>query len=159
MKKIIFLDIDGVLNSEVDFMLNGNKEERVDIAPRPMKLLNELIEDTGAEVVVSSVWRFGHTVESMQKLLESKGFKGNVVGLTPSYGNGVVRGNEILKWIKDNDEYLGIPYYNYESYVIFDDDSDMLLWQQFNFIKVDGYIGLTPTNTYKARWILNKKHE
>lgn len=162
MKKIIFLDIDGVMNSEVDYLLaeaRGDletaKEEAHEISKRCMDLLNELISNTGAEVVISSVWRYGETVESMQAMFDSKGFSGKIIGLTPRLGHGNLRGNEILQWIKDNESYLGC-YSDFESYVIFDDDSDMLYWQRENFILIDGYTGLTYNKTYKAKYILNK---
>jgi len=164
MKKIIFLDIDGVMNSEVDYLLaeaKGDlkmaKEEAHEISQRCMNLLNDLIQETGAEIVISSVWRYGETAESMQTMFDNKGFKGKIAGLTPSLGKGNLRGNEILQWIKDNEEYLGVKYYNdFESYVIFDDDSDMLYWQRENFIPIDGYTGLTHNKTYKAKWILGR---
>lgn len=55
--KIIFLDIDGVLNyngyktltSSGSLFVNDNK----------IKILKEIIERTGAKVVLSSTWRFG----------------------------------------------------------------------------------------------------
>ncbi|GJQ44086.1 MAG: hypothetical protein JETCAE03_35840 [Ignavibacteriaceae bacterium] len=158
MKKIIFLDVDGVLNSEVDYLLNNKDiDERTDLAKRPMELLNDLIAETGAEVVISSTWRLGETVESMQKMFDEKGFRGKIIGLTERLGRGNLRGNEILQWIKDNQEYLDGKYYsNFDTYVIFDDDSDMLLWQKDNFIQIDSYAGLTYNKTYKAKHILNK---
>ena len=57
MRKIIFLDIDGVLNS-VDYFeqvkdCKGYKE----INPEKVKLLKEIVERTGAKIVLSSTWR------------------------------------------------------------------------------------------------------
>lgn len=57
MRKIIFLDIDGVLNS-VDYFeqvkdCKGYKE----INPEKTKLLKEIVDRTGAEIVLSSTWR------------------------------------------------------------------------------------------------------
>lgn len=57
MRKIIFLDIDGVLNS-VDYYeqvkdCKGYKE----INPEKVKLLKEIVERTGAKIVLSSTWR------------------------------------------------------------------------------------------------------
>ena len=164
MKKIIFLDIDGVMNSEVDYLLAEAKgdletahEEIHDISKRCISLLNDLIKDTGAEVVISSVWRYNHSVEGLQEIFNKKGFTGKIIGLTPVYKrNFSLRGNEILGWIKDNKEYLGVYHSDFESYVIFDDDSDMLYWQRENFILVDGFTGLTYNKTHKAKWILNR---
>jgi hypothetical protein len=154
--KIIFLDIDGVMNNELAYTpsyISELERGRDDIDPRCMDLLNILIEKTNAKVVISSVWRIGETVESMQEMFNKHGFKGEIVGLTPT--SSALRGNEILRWIKDNEEYLGQYNWDYVKYVIFDDDSDMLYWQRNNFIQIDSYCGLTPHAIYKAEWILN----
>jgi len=161
MKKIIFLDIDGVMNSEVDYLLASTKEqaneEAHELSKRTVKLLDDLVRDTGAEVVISSVWRYSTSLEELRAMFKAKGFEGTIIGVTPVYDRETcLRGNEILGWIKKNEEYLGQSYFDFESYVIFDDDSDMLYWQRENFILIDGYTGLTPNKTYKAKWILSK---
>lgn len=46
--KIIFLDIDGVLNYE-------NSKSKVE--EEKVKLLKEIVDKTGAEIVLSSDWR------------------------------------------------------------------------------------------------------
>ena len=61
------------------------------------------------------------------------------------------RGNEIDIWLKNSERYKDTDY------VIFDDDSDMLLWQQKHFFKTDNYSGLTPTTCYKAKRYLDKE--
>lgn len=157
-KRIIFLDIDGVMNSEMDFLLNPDQPEvAYEISPRCIKLLNSLIQDTDARIVISSVWRF-HGLDFIKNIFVKNGFEypDNLIDVTPRLGNGCVRGNEILKWIKDNEKLLGYPYYHFNTYIIFDDDSDMLYWQRNNFIHVDGYTGLTPRAIYKAKWMLNQ---
>jgi len=163
-KKIIFLDIDGVMNSQVDYELaeaRGDlekaREEAHELSERCVGLLNDLIDETGAEVVISSVWRYSTTKEEMQALFEKKGFMHKILDYTPVYDRRFsVRGNEILGWIKDHEEYLGQFYHDFETFVIFDDDSDMLYWQRENFVPIDGYTGLTHNKTYKAKWILNR---
>jgi hypothetical protein len=157
--KIIFLDIDGVMNNQVDYefaeLKGENPEKKEDISPRCMDLLNNLIEETGAKVVITSVWRYGKTTEEMQQLLDRHGFKGEIVGLTPALNREfVLRGNEIYAWIKQNEKLIECPYYDFESYVILDDDSDMLYWQRNNFIKIDNYCGITYNVIHKAKWML-----
>lgn len=166
--KIIFLDIDGVLNSQLyhERTYDPNLEKDIsrfdykcrDIDDKAVSFLNDLIKDTGAKVVVSSSWRRSETIESLTKILQARGFTGEIVGFTPRLGKNTVRGNEIHKWIEDNDKLLGVYYYQFKEYVILDDDSDMLLWQKDNFIKTDGYVGLTPTNVHKATYILNGRY-
>lgn len=162
--KIIFLDFDGVLNHEVFY---GKRMEigidkyptypLSEIDPESVKNLNYIIEKTDAKVVVSSVWRHGRTIQELQNILDQLGFKGEIIDVTPDFrSDNCLRGNEILKWIKSNEELLGKSYADFENYVILDDDSDMLYWQRNNFIHVDRYVGLTITNTFVAIRILNQ---
>jgi hypothetical protein len=166
--KIIFLDIDGVLNHELWFKEQRHKTAKTKLEYKlsmidetKIELLNKLIEATRAKVVVSSTWRKNHTIEQLQKLFELKRFKGEIIGLTPilrftglkDYTYSVPRGNEIKAWLETNKGILNnkmskVPY------VIFDDDSDMLLWQRENFFWVDPYCGLTPNIIYKAKRFL-----
>ena len=180
MKKIIFLDFDGVLNSELYYKSNRYSEHskkqkkqlnknytfgdiqklpqltikqklllyKFDIDPLAIEYLNNLIKDTNAEIVVSSTWR-NKGKELLQQILELRGFKGKIIGVTPHGCDCCVRGNEIRKWLQIN------KLEHKCKYVIFDDDSDMLFWQRENFILIDGYVGLTPSNVYKAKRILN----
>jgi len=166
--KIIFLDIDGVLNHQL-FYEEKSQNQRYkeighplcDLDPKAVGYLNTLIEDTGAQVVISSTWRKGKTVQAMQELLEKVGFKGKVIGLTPVlYWSGdcktyhsAPRGCEIVEWMhrfsESKNDFI-------ERYVILDDDSDMLWHQRNSFILIDGYCGLTPTQVYRATRILNE---
>lgn len=158
--KIIFLDFDGVLNSEIDYRWQVEHEGKElndleDISPRCVGLINGLIKETEAEVVISSTWRLTRTPEQLQELLEKFGFTGKIIGVTPSLGEYRVRGNEIMAWIEQNISFEERYNSNLFRYVILDDDSDMLLWQSDNYIHVDGYIGLTPNVIYKATRKLN----
>lgn len=157
--KLIFLDIDGVLNSQLWFVRTKGSRERDDLDTTAIGFLNNLIAATDAKVVVSSTWRLGRTVEELQAVLDRNGFKGEVIGKTEDLryvtdGDCIVRGNEILKWMKDHPVELGCAYWEYKDYVIFDDDSDMLYWQKDNFLLIDPYVGLTPNVVYKAKKIL-----
>jgi hypothetical protein len=167
--KLIFLDIDGVLNHQLfyeKYYKDGKNNTGVehpldDLDPSRIEFLNQLIADTDAKVVISSTWRRYHTVEQLQGYLEARGFKGEIIGLTPvlnigghspgkdSYTPSIPRGVEIYCYLKDNQE-------ENRSYIILDDDSDMMLWQRSNYFHVDGYCGLTPNVVYKATNYLNK---
>lgn len=58
MRKIIFLDIDGVLNSMDYFEQTKNcKGYTGTINPEKVKLLKKIVDRTGAEIVLSSTWR------------------------------------------------------------------------------------------------------
>lgn len=165
--KIIFLDIDGVLNHEAFYVKRHAEQQTIIYVPKDYPLsefcpdaienLNSLIEQTGAKVVISSTWRHGKTVEQLQEILKKVGFKGEVIGKTPDMRNrSVFRGNEIHRWLSDNEKLIGKSPSEYRNYVILDDDSDMLFWQRNNFIKVDYSVGLTKGVVFQAAKILNQ---
>jgi len=159
MNKYIFLDIDGVLNSEEWYEERAHvKYPQSEFCPKNIELLNDLIEKTGAEVIISSCWRIGETVENLQGIMESCGFKHTIKDFTPvlSFGKGwnsVPRGAEIQEWLWKNAEY---DYHQTVRYVIIDDDGDMLLDQAENFFQTDRRCGLSVTIVYKAARFLNR---
>lgn len=175
--KIIFLDIDGVLNHQLHYSSPEFNESKKDVDKEKQKvdyelrqfngysigLLNGLTDDTGAKIVISSSWRKGRTVGELRDLFEKVGISGQVIDKTPvlnfigveDYHYSVPRGCEIKAWLELNKGRLGSKITEVE-YVIFDDDSDMLWWQRNNYLWVDPYCGLTPNIIYKAKRILMK---
>lgn len=184
--KVIFLDIDGVLNSQ-DWYIYRRDNVAMDSVnaqypfyefdPRAVERLNRIIEKTEAKIVVSSSWRSGETVESLQKLLDSVGVKGEVIGLTPHLwcqkpypdmdGYRVPRGCEIDWWLDNYGDFQRInwseekqiEYINkakVKNYIILDDDSDMLYGQREHFIRTAHDHGLTDELVDLAISILNK---
>ena len=136
MKKFVFLDIDGVLNCE-SFIHKLHKEKLNHMSdyetirditetfmPSAIENLNNLIEQTGAEIVVSSSWRKLYTLKQLRGILKKNGFKYPeiIIDKTPNFNVQwnveYCRGEEIYRWLEDKD------YLNH-SFVILDDDSDM----------------------------------
>lgn len=184
--KVIFLDIDGVLNSQDWYVYRRDNIPMDSVQgqypfyefdPRAVERLNRIIAETGAKIVVSSSWRSGESVESLQKLLDSVGVKGEVVGLTPhlwckrpypdSDGYRVPRGCEIDWWLDNHGEFQRINWSKEEqikylqlskvkNYIILDDDSDMLYGQREHFIRTGHDTGLTDELADLAINILNK---
>lgn len=174
--KVLFLDIDGVLNSEnwfgyVQYCINNDMYNRVlnfveindehikrklsMIDDRAIANLNRIVEETGCKVVLSSSWRSPNESENIftQYLLKLKGFKYELYGVTPRIWAkefGTQRGKEIKVWMDKESEKNEI-----ESFVILDDDSDMLPEQMNNFVHVDGQVGLTDKDVFTAIEILN----
>lgn len=157
--KVIFLDFDGVINSAdecaccSDTWLESGfgfyQKHLVDT----LNILFNAVPD--AKIVVSSTWRLGKEVEQLQEMCKEMGIKGEIVGKTPRLGVYTVRGNEIAAFIQQNKELLGYDYsYNYNSYVIIDDDSDMLYPQRHNFVHTKGMKGIQPYDVVKAIEIL-----
>lgn len=122
--KIIFLDIDGVLNS-ANWMLREQESGRDpqwslfnNFDLEAIAVLNEVVEKTQAKVVISSSWRIIHPLEHIVALLKKHDFKGEVIGKTPSRTEiHHKRGNEIQEWLDAHPEA--------QQFVIIDDDSDM----------------------------------
>lgn len=175
--KIIFLDVDGVINT------NRNHFTKLDeIALEYLKII---IESTGAKIVISSSWRTGSLEETkkyfptwLQEYIISETESKHKYCKSDFY---ICRGNEIQDWLNKNviypwqkypelsNEYLiinedgtstncsksnelNIDY----TYVILDDDSDMLYDQRNNFIQTNMYKGLRKNDIKKAIKILNQ---
>jgi hypothetical protein len=174
--KLIFLDIDGVLNNQLWYKETKHIDKTKDTMeehelrqfdPRCIEILNNIIEKTNAKVVISSSWRIGKSVEQLENLFEKVGFKGDIIDKTPSlqfqtfskgyedYNYSVPRGNEIKAWLEMNKGTLGEKISRLR-YAILDDDSDMLYWQRENYFRVDAYCGLTPNLGYRIINFLNK---
>jgi len=109
-RRVIFLDIDGVLSPIRRWDRYG------DLDPACIQVLNEIVARAGADVVVSSTWRYGKTVAELQEMLEAEGFTGSVVDKTPTGAPGADRGDEIAAWLAEHA--VG-------GYVIIDDHADM----------------------------------
>jgi hypothetical protein len=160
--KVIFLDIDGVLNCERAYVNgyckyvewtwpDGTKDHHQSFAPWCKEYLNELIELTGAKIVISSTWRHSG-IDFMRKVWEIEGMKGEIIGITPNFrgdinGYNIPRGCEIdyylkkelnfshINWDRDiQKEYIEKT--GVENYIIIDDDSDMLYGQRNHFVHV-----------------------
>ena len=175
--KVLFLDIDGVLNSEnwfayriycvknnmVNILMNfvdtddrNIKHKLTMLDDRAIANLNRIIEETECKVVLSSSWRSSRkSVNDLtQYILKIKGFKYEFYDVTPRLwfsDFSIRRGEEIKFWLDKESEKHEI-----ESFVILDDDSDMLPEQMNNFIHVDGQVGLTDRDVLTAIEILNK---
>jgi hypothetical protein len=124
MARLLFLDIDGVLNHYG----SAGKIDRACVAR-----LNHIVERTGAVVVISSTWRVTHSPEQMQRLLTGHGFSGEVVGDTPClYGR--PRGEEVAAYLDDNGEV--------EAFAIVDDNADLEPVAD-HLVLVDDFVGLS----------------
>lgn len=160
--KIIFLDIDGVLNCEKAYRSgecnyvkwnweNGTEDHHQSFCSWSKELLNKLIDETDAKIVISSTWR-NSGIDFMRKVWEIEGMHGEIIGITPSFrgdinGYTIPRGCEIdyylehdlkfnhINWDKTvQQEYIERT--GVENYIIIDDDSDMLYGQRNHFVHV-----------------------
>jgi hypothetical protein len=111
MRKILFLDIDGVINSQstTDFK---NKLWPTD--PYMAFLAGKIQLDTGCEIVLSTSWR--HHPDGLAET--RKLF--NISDITPLL-NGF-RGAEVNQWLVEHGQ-------DVERYACLDDSSDFWFWQ------------------------------
>jgi HAD domain in Swiss Army Knife RNA repair proteins len=110
MRRVIFLDIDGVLAPIRRWDRYG------DLDPACIEVLNQIVAGSGADVVVSSTWRYGRTVAELQAMLHAQGFAGRVIDATPNGTPGDSRGDEIAAWLAEHEV---------SGYVIIDDHADV----------------------------------
>lgn len=151
--KVIFLDIDGVLNHQkhYEWLMTTNEPTPMqrtypytEFNPESCKLLKEVIDETDAQIVVSSSWRLDGLAK-INKLLRFFGLP-NAIDITPCLNT--ARGIEIDAWLAAHPEV--------DKYVILDDDEDMNTEQMPFFIKTNPYDdGLNAKCKDKAIKILN----
>ena len=109
-RRIVFLDFDGVLAPIRRWDRYG------DLEPACIQVLNEIVAGAGADVVVSSTWRYSKTVAELQAMLDAAGFAGRVIDKTPLGPPGADRGDEIAAWLEEH---------AVAGYVIVDDHPNM----------------------------------
>lgn len=141
--KIIFLDIDGVLN----VYPQGHDKWGSIFHDHFIENLKYIIDNTGAKIVITSTWRNGFIIDDvyidglngMIQMWSDRNLPGEVIGITPDLmmetGSTLQRGVEIDMWI---DEYQNSKNIKIDNYVIIDDDDDMEPHQLNNFIQTSG---------------------
>jgi hypothetical protein len=129
--RILFLDIDGVLNSTSFFakMLAENKPHTSEsIDPGAIRILNLIKEKTGCVFVISSSWRLCNQLDWITNHLRLSGFahRASVLGMTPDISL-FDRKAEILEWIRSNRKDKG------DSFCALDDNAIHLpYWVEVN---------------------------
>ncbi len=102
--KLLFLDIDGVLNSADWYARQRNGfGDLAHFDPTLVRRVDEVAGRTGAAVVISSAWRLSHPFDELRTLLRRAGLvRAPIIGETPEIEGGIldglVRAVEILHW-------------------------------------------------------------
>lgn len=170
MNKIVFLDIDGVLVTRIEY-LNGTKRNRPYKAPwfnkGCVKNLKMILEESKAEIVISSSWRRIYTLEMLHRIFRLNRVP-KFIDITPTkqelyrpeLGDKSIllshgRGKEIEQWLKtrcDNVEII-----NNLSFVILDDDIfDIIEIFPNNTVQTSMEYGLTEEKAQEAIQILRR---
>ena len=160
--KIIFLDVDGVLNCR------GTKakcEGFTGIDKKKVALLKQIIDQTDAKVVLSSTWRLGYVksydgyreMQHSRKYLERKFKECNVpiYSVTPDLGRmGYLRAEEIKTWImKQSEEVTNIVIMDDEDFM-WDKHGLTRYWVESSYDDTDG--GIHQEHVDKAIHILKE---
>jgi hypothetical protein len=142
---IVFLDIDGVINTPQNAVARLEQFKTSAIphrdefgqlfCPRAVSNLEYLCHAAFAKVVISSTWRrMGLT--NILNMMHARNIQIDVIDITPDLSyqneNGIwisgTRGREIAEWLQKNPV---------DRYVIIDDDNDMLPEQLPYFVRTN----------------------
>lgn len=167
MPNIIFLDIDGVLNS--NFWNGGHQREISDgtlVEKEKVELLAYLVRQTNSKIILHSGWRVWFDAELKPTRVEAKNFlqmlekEGlRIDGLTPDLTTeeirrtkkfSLVKADEILLWVKSH--------HDITQWVVLDDLDLHNTQVEKHQVKPDQTIGLTFENVEKAIEMLLGDH-
>jgi hypothetical protein len=147
--KILFLDIDGVINSyrtahAMDgFPFDTTPESLIKFDLTAIKLIQRICEDGDIKIVLSSTWRIHGDYKQIGEDLRLPIIDATPIKLSSN------RGEEIQMWLDVHPEVI--------QYIIVDDDSDMLPKQQKRFVKTTMADGLQFHHYQKIRKLFGMK--
>jgi hypothetical protein len=167
MSKVIFLDIDGVLNTKWWYtqMDRNTPKDKYGYAfdPRSVANLQKIVDVTGADIVISSSWKsFG--LSELEEMWQDRGLPGKLIGITPNSVSDEmllnadldhielfhIRGMEIKEWLDKHGKKVS-------HYVIIDDMDNFLPDQQPYFVQTNPEVGITEEDKDIIVTILNGK--
>ncbi len=160
--KVLFLDIDGVLNSHQSRHFWHNKRDQdkwenelykswqgtlyeylaQEFCPIAISNLEHILREVpDLKIVVSSTWRKSNDVQALKEIfMPFKLIVNAIIDRTPvDYDRGP-RGGEIKQWL-DEQKNHGKVSEQVTDFTIVDDDSDMEPLMK-HFVKTDGRVGL-----------------
>ena len=153
MNKILFLDFDGVLNTEhYQGLLQYQGKPWQDeygafFDPKAVKQLKRIIDATDADIVIESSWKY-LGLDAMKELWKVRNLPGTIIDITPSL-LGKNKGVEIASWLS--------KYAKQDiRYVIIDDEYVILDSQLPHFILTNPYEGITEEQANRAISMLNE---
>lgn len=161
--KVIFLDIDGVLNS--NFWNDTHQREISDgtlIDEEKIILLGQLVRNTNAKVILHSGWKFWfdsnvkplcREAERLINMLEKEGIYVN--GVTPDHTTEEIRRNNKFSLVKASEILAWISQHNdIEKWIVIDDLDLHNKEIEKHQIFTDASIGLTAENVREAERLL-----
>lgn len=145
MNKVLFIDFDGVLNNRSHWFLVAAEDIDYEnpsshLSETLVKRLNKIVETTNCNIVISSAWRYHHSLADLRKYLKEKGF---------NYGEKIIdvtkhisprnREIEVEEWLSRNT--------NVKQFAIVD-DIEFFFDEKYpkQFVKTNADDGLTENN-------------
>lgn len=153
-RPVIFLDFDGVLNTErhqarlaVEGEVANDKWGSL-FDPSAVANLQKILEETEANIVITSSWRFIKSPGNLRKMWIDRSLPGKIFGFLPSDSLNLTRGAEIEDWLRDH---------KCRNYVIIDDVDEFTSKQHDRVVEVSPVVGITESDARKAIQILNSR--
>ena len=173
LQRYLFLDIDGVLNTNrysnylIDHDEDDWDEDGARFDPEAIANLARIVEEEPeVKIIISSTWRFKGW-EWMNRLWEKRKLPGKIYSFTPGlefvrftdiinqkvsesvypYGT---RGLEVSEWLRQNAGRSSLLY----KYAVLDDDDDFQTIHQEHLVLTDPKYGITKEDVVKALEIL-----
>ena len=150
---IVFLDFDGVLNTEqYQARLTVDGKPTKDtwgplFDPHAVESLRQILDETNAQIVISSSWRYAHSLDSLRMMWEVRGLPGEIRDTLACGATYISRGEEIECWLERNER---------PDYVIIDDLDDFFPAQRDYYVETNPIVGITEADAQKAIEILRK---
>lgn len=166
MKKILFLDFDGVLNTgKYQNQLKNNGQKMADefglclFDPEAVENLKTIL-DAVPEVliVITSSWKDAYGTNAVRRMWKERGLPGKIHSMTrvcmdlfpdlESDEMPPIKGPEVKQWLEEHNM-KGCQY------VILDDVNDFLSEQKSHLVLVNDSVGLTIEDAERAIGIMN----
>ena len=174
---LIFLDFDGVLNTENHFAkmtvegVSTRDYYGPKFDPKAVANLQKIIKATDAWIIVSSSWRY-MGLKDLQRMWADRNLPGWIAGITPLHTDddklletdlsqldeitaemfNSSRGNEIKAFFNEMPGNSS----DAQRYVILDDLNEVLPEQESHFIRINPVVGITESDAEKAVEIINQ---
>ena len=150
---IVFLDFDGVLNTEqYQARLTVDDKPTKDtwgplFDPHAVENLRQILDEMDAQIVISSSWRYVHSLDSLRTMWVTRDLPGEILDTLACGATYISRGEEIECWLERNDR---------PDYAIIDDLDDFSPAQRDHYVETNPIVGITEADAQKAIEILQK---
>jgi hypothetical protein len=153
--RILFLDIDGVLNSDawVRQCIGTGKSAWHDMDPTAVRHLRRIVQTTKCDIVISSSWRCFYSLDEIAWTIKQAGWGSAplpIIGETPQLPGPLLlgavddlRGREVEAWLQAHEHYR---------YCILDDKEWFLPHQPL--VLTDYRVGLTADDAERCITLL-----